>query len=414
VTTLLDVLGRRAALFSSPFSILKSITRNYYHNEMAVYTGFSFAEIKVECRRYGISTYGKKSELVQKLLESLVKRMKETLYKTANATNKTFYPSMTLPEIKTELKARKLPVSGTKDALVQRLRDADWKEWDSRLQTFPQFAQLPVEIQEYIWQYSLPGPRVLATAHTRSGGPNGLYFPKVDHTPNPAALSTCRLSRKIALKRYRLVFGTNNIYANLEGGDIFYIAPFSRSFLFGRRDLWECENGKKDPAATVIADLEKVTHLLLGYSFAFYRNQIRLPQALEDRENSRLRTDLTTFKSLKTLSLSCGGSDDGGTHRSPGQTYVEYDIMKFKPMDAGDYWSYHPKETALAIKSCLCENPSDEDIARGIPEVQLVEVHRLPDTPCRELQDANGQEHAELYVRLLPRRVLTLLILHAV
>jgi hypothetical protein len=34
----------------------------------------SMAELKVECRRYGISTYGKKRELEKKYLEAVVKR----------------------------------------------------------------------------------------------------------------------------------------------------------------------------------------------------------------------------------------------------------------------------------------------------------------------------------------------------
>ena len=205
---------------------------------------------------------------------------------------------------------------------------------------------------------------------------------------------------RFALKRYRLVFGTKSVYADLEGGDTFYIAPFSRSFLLNGRDLWDCEDAGKDPATTVIADLEKITHLMLGYSFDTYRLQSRLPHGLVDRESLQLRTDLSRFKSLKTLSLCCGRSDRWSTPRLAGQVYVEYDIMKFKPMDARDYWSYHPVETAVAIKSHFYENPSEEDIAKGIPEVQLVEVHRLPDDPRRELQAANGEECTELYVSL--------------
>ena len=186
----------------------------------------------------------------------------------------------------------------------------------------------------------------------------------------------------------------------MEGGDIFYVAPFSRSFFFSGRDLWDCEDAGKNPAATVIADLEKITHLMLGYSFDTYRLQSRLPHGLDDRENLQLRTDLSRFKSLKTLSLCCRGSDWWGNPRLAGQVYVEYDIMKFKPMDDRHYWSYHPVETAVAIKSHFYENQLEEDISKGIPEMQLVEVHRLPDDPCRELQAANGEEYTELYVSL--------------
>ena len=85
-------------------------------------------------------TYGRKDDLEQKSIEALVKRAKATLYKMGDATNRTFYPSMTLSALKNDLRARRLPLSGTKDALIQRLRDADWEEWSSRLQSFPQFA----------------------------------------------------------------------------------------------------------------------------------------------------------------------------------------------------------------------------------------------------------------------------------
>jgi hypothetical protein len=280
--------------------------------------------------------------------------------------------------------------------LVDRLRDADWKEWDSRPKEFPQFSKLPVELQEYIWQYSLPGPRVLASGHTRSDGPNGLYFPKIDHTPNPAALQTCQLSRKIALKRYRLVFGTNNIYADLEGGDIFYIAPHGRSYLIDAQNLWACEEPEKEPAATILADLKKVTHLLLPYSFDYYVHR----RGFGYQENTQLRHDLARFKSLKILSLSCGGTDHRNNDGPSGQTYVEYDMRRFKPMNADDHWSWYPKEAMFAIKSHFYENPTEEEIARGIPECQLVEVHRIPDAPRRECQDANGEAHTELYVSL--------------
>ena len=36
--------------------------------------------------------------------------------------------------------------------------------------------------------------------------------------PNPAQLFVCTESRAVALKRYKLVFGTGNVYADSEGG----------------------------------------------------------------------------------------------------------------------------------------------------------------------------------------------------
>jgi hypothetical protein len=48
-----------------------------------------------------------------------------------------------------------------------------------------------------------------------------LYFPKNLHTPNPAALSVCRGSPKIALQHYRSCFGTLNVYADLKPDNLF-------------------------------------------------------------------------------------------------------------------------------------------------------------------------------------------------
>lgn len=74
--------------------------------------------------------------------------------------------------------------------------------------------------------------------------------------------------------------------------------------------------------------------------------------------------------------------------------------MKFKPMDAGDYWSYSPKETAVAVKDNFYPKPTEEQIARGIPAMQLVEVYRIKDAPCREIEDAKGLPHSDLFVSL--------------
>jgi hypothetical protein len=359
----------------------------------------SFPQVKAQCRRHGIPVqrYSHKYDLQQQLKRVLVEKFKDEFDALASTTPGEFYPSWSLAKLKAELKTRKMPVSGTKHVLVDRLRDADWQEWDSRLKEFPQFSKLPVEIQEFIWQYSLPGPRILASGHTRSDGPNGLYFPKIDHTPNPAALQTCQLSRKIALKRYRLVFGTKNIYADLDGGDIFYIAPHGRSYLIDSENLWACNEPEKEPAATILADLTKVTHLLLPYSFDHY---LYGQDLVRYQGISQLRNHLAMFKSLKTVSLSCGGTDHRNNEGPSGQVYVNYDMRRFKPMNADDHWSWFPKERMFTIKSHFYENLTEEEIARGIPECQLVEVHRIPDTPRRELQDANSEAHTELYVSL--------------
>ena len=391
-------LGRRVAmnLFLSVIHSKAEILHTFH--KMSPYAGMSKVELKAECRRYGLSTYGKMMDLETNLLKALVKRTNDTIRQYPAALTRPSYLSNTVPELRAEARARKLHVSGTKDAVVKRLRDADWKEWNCRLQLFPQFAKLPVEIQEYIWEYSLPGPRILAAALKRPGGLNGLYFPKVDHTPNPTALSACHLSRTIALKRYRLVFGTKNTYADLEGGDIFYIGPHSRSFCINSERFWECEDENNPPIA-VISDLERVTHILLSLSvYGSYTHAYQVERYSQYREDPQLKRDLLMFKSLKKVSLVCGGYDDCRDDRPQGQVYIEHDIMRFLPLDAGNYWSYHPMAVAVATKSHFYETATEEEIVRGIPTIDLVEAHRIPDPRLIKFRDAKSELPTQLYV----------------
>ncbi len=115
---------------------------------------------------------------------------------------------------------------------------------------FPWFNLFPLEIRRSIWQHCLNVPRTICTSgppekrvrvYMSDEEPKGdltssspkreigqekrladrrkrpsVWFPASHHTPNPAALSVCRESREIALKRYHLAFGTHNIYADWD------------------------------------------------------------------------------------------------------------------------------------------------------------------------------------------------------
>jgi hypothetical protein len=97
------------------------------------------------------------------------------------------------------------------------------------------FNKLPYDIRHRVWEDTLPGPRTLCPATPRpvqvgddwvfNDDSTVLFFPKIHHTPNLAALSVCQESRRIALKRYRLCFGTPNVYADLDI-DILYFGPW--------------------------------------------------------------------------------------------------------------------------------------------------------------------------------------------
>jgi hypothetical protein len=84
-----------------------------------------------------------------------------------------------------------------------------------------------------------------------------LFFHRDDNHPNPTALSVCRESRAIALKKYRLCFGTPNIYANLSGRDILYFGRRWDNFqdLFGELKRWETSDPTQAGAAPISAEL---------------------------------------------------------------------------------------------------------------------------------------------------------------
>ncbi|KAI1096378.1 hypothetical protein F5B19DRAFT_144554 [Rostrohypoxylon terebratum] len=103
-------------------------------------------------------------------------------------------------------------------------------------QAFHLFAKLPVELRFKIWAYNLPGPRIVeikcnvASAQT-SQPQQGDSSPVVctSTSPIPTNLHVCRESRREALKRYRLLFGSSP-----HPGRIFF-DPLRDTLYFGPR-----------------------------------------------------------------------------------------------------------------------------------------------------------------------------------
>ncbi|CAD6446431.1 9f61ba91-3098-43f6-960a-53f8487549be [Sclerotinia trifoliorum] len=112
---------------------------------------------------------------------------------------------------------------------IRSLKSKDLKN----IVSLKRFSQLPAEIQDLIWEFSLPGPRILylpLDARNRfdiDGQylPSSFDFAKYYNPPNPSALRTCRASRAVALKRYRIIPGPPSrlVYADFPGGDIIYL-----------------------------------------------------------------------------------------------------------------------------------------------------------------------------------------------
>ncbi|KUJ24527.1 uncharacterized protein LY89DRAFT_727551 [Mollisia scopiformis] len=185
------------------------------------------------------------------------------------------------------------------------------------------FSKFGPEIRCRIWHFSLPGPRALCPG-VRST-PSGeyetnrdyrkLFFPGKHQAPNPAALSVCRESRQIALQWYRLCFGTQNIYADLNI-DILFFGPWDVTD-FGT--FWEWDEYKsggpggltniihKTLQPEVAADLKKVQRLAYRYldGWAEY-DDTHGEETHMNGGGDELRKQLGRFESLKEVLLSHG------------------------------------------------------------------------------------------------------------
>ncbi|RDW61625.1 hypothetical protein BP5796_11517 [Coleophoma crateriformis] len=219
---------------------------------------------------------------------------------------------------------------------------------------FTPFSRLPPEMRAYIWDLALPGPRVLSLGTgfgSRRNNAHMLYFPQGSTAPNPALLSTCREARAAAQRRYKLVFGTPNVYADLSGGDILYFGPEFESAEFSpstgnfwqwygisaeqREWLTEASPSPRHISGadyklntytpSVLADLQAVRHIALSYTIWLqYWDPLDVfpePAADGDEEVTRggaaLRRDLASFPHLSHVTLSVDPSN-GGNWGIPG------------------------------------------------------------------------------------------------
>jgi hypothetical protein len=343
----------------------------------------------------------------------------------------------TVPDLRGECKHRGLPHNGKKQELIDRLmkakeeastRDGKIIDYERRLKAhnerrmteivpFPWFSKLHYDVRHCIWEYSLPGPRTICpgSAPIVQAGPDGvypddttaLYFPKAHHTPNPAALSVCRESRRIALQRYRLCFGTPNVYADL-GIDILYFGPWERRSSQFWEFFWQwyerIPGGNSELTSLrpeVVADLELVKYVAYKYidGWAEYDDDER-PFGSAEKGGEQLRRDLARFKGLKEVLLDCGETE--GDEDEPGRTVFE-DYEKSRQEEAdenaeleleeADDWDFDTKlsehkwtlirreRAARILPEFRTKNLTPEEKERGIPKAKLVIVKRIPNVP---------------------------------
>jgi hypothetical protein len=360
--------------------------------------------------------------------------------------------------LKPELARRGLPSWGTQSTLIARLKASDAptnRTFESRKSShqralkrlqnaslskiipFPQFQNLPLEIREYIWDLSLPGPRVLTLGENRYA-PNceRLFFSRLFKARNPVALKVCKESRTVAKRRYKLCFGTGNVYADLKGGDILYFGP---EYLDGHfldtpweilsETIWpEAGTGygtgpirvMKSLSEGLIRDLESVKHLAIARNlwnagvYARFSHVTIGGIARGYHHGEFLRKRLRKWKGLERISLEHGVErienpvhevfiggpviEDPGFEkkpidwRKPGHERLNVQLYKSHAPEIGE-WIEGRKEiegelNAVALLSRFdTMDLSDEEKERGIPEARLVDIKYVIDEPRRLRED---------------------------
>ncbi|KAE9365803.1 hypothetical protein N431DRAFT_85401 [Stipitochalara longipes BDJ] len=236
-----------------------------------------------------------------------------------------------------------------------------------------------------IWKFSLPGQRVL-TASCGNRRTGLLNFYEKNNPYNPTLLSVCRESRYVALKHYRLCFGTTNIYADLSL-DILYFGNNWHHQVLGpgynvcNWETWSKSKNQRIPTkmnAAVMADLEKITHLAILSRLWRYRNPGRRGSTGAD-----LRIDaMSTFPNLKQLTIvTREAADSSGT---PG--YIE-----FTP-DKTQTWE------SVCWKEFSTYQLSDAEKVKGVPGIQVVSASSTSHIPG----DDWNRDYGEPFVSVPP------------
>jgi hypothetical protein len=355
-----------------------------------------------------------------------------------------------------ELRRRGLPTWGHQSTLISRLKATDplnlrtpearkavHSKQLKRLQNtslktitpFPFFGKLPLEIRERIWEFSLPGPRVVTLDTSRKGPvPERLFFSRVFKARNPAALKTCREARAVAKRRYKLAFGTPNVYFDFEGGDILYFGPectsgygrfLDQSWEWVKGSVWD--DGESEPRKVmarlneeVVRDLESVRHLAIARelwnnpweAYARFLNN-RMANGEDHAKGDLLRKRLRKFKGVERISLEygkgrwnyesahevfCGGpviedpwfeerpfdSRLGLKERLSVTLYKEHVPRLEEWLEMDGRWEITGDLNAVALLSRFdTKDLSEEEKEKGIPEARLVDIKFVLEEPRR-------------------------------
>ena len=260
-------------------------------------------------------------------------------------------------------------------------------------------------------EYSLPGPRVLRADTRGPLYPDKLCFRKDNRAPNPSTLSVCRESRAIALRRYKLCFGTDNIYADLPGGDILFLDPAdlrwnwtSRCVRPGLSGRIRGEITQETLSDAVRTDLASVKHVAIpynvwnryddhgwnlgaGYLLRHYIGRLggvervsmsTMPEDGVDRAYEGYTTIKDPFFSSPQVAIGSSGRDEVRVSPSLGvdEAYKKWRERRKRILNAGN------AVRVLASFDLLERIP--QEVEKGIPEARIVDLKFVPyDGPSR-------------------------------
>lgn len=244
-----------------------------------------------------------------------------------------------IPDMQEELRYYGLPDEGDRFTLMDRLYTAHEERWspegkmldiERRFEVFRQkrlneiepflwFNKLPKEIRLMVWEMSLPDQRIiwidkfpkpLTTDYDSSRKDRTLHSPKFKSDPNPSALAVCRESRYIGLQRYRLAFGTPNIYADFRSDIFFLESCFLVPFYPPGPIKFENDTSLHPD---LISDLQQVHRIGLSCNYSWTRDHNHFLE---------LKDVFSKFKALEEVLL--GLSHDERRSHEPPQVTLEY------------------------------------------------------------------------------------------
>ncbi|TVY24439.1 hypothetical protein LHYA1_G006628 [Lachnellula hyalina] len=196
-----------------------------------------------------------------------------------------------------------------------------------------------------------------------------MVFPKHEQAPNPAALSVCSESREIALTKYRLCFGTPDVYADLEI-DILYFGP---GHALNLEYVWEC------------TQRAGVSHPFIDYALN--------PAAKEDLEKVQ-RIDIKYLEGWEEYDDSLGPSHKGdGSNQATTRRIQELKELARSSISAPSLPRYYPHSPSTVSKK-------EHDLDDWVPERWFSslkqerggepEITSIPNAPKRLFVPAKG------------------------